>query len=785
MKRTLPPYGHTVQPFGYEPTDVEIWQPQAESSRPLDLARLLSIFRRWLWLFVLVMVVALSLGAYLTFSRIPTYTATGSIVVDLRKQNLINNNINQVLSDLPEDPSVVDTEVEMLRSYALAQKVVNALGLQDDPDFQPDTTPPSWLEIAQNWTFGALRSLLQPADDTPPDPALEREVARQTVVQNVWTGLSVTRSGTTNLIYVSYDLYDPVKAAKIANAFMNEFLDMGLDLKFGATRRVSTWLSNRLSGLRNEVQKAEAAVAQYRAQHDLLSTQGATLTEQEVSGLDQQLALARAEQAEADARLSTARAQLAHGSTGEDVTATLDSPVIQGIRAQITTVSQSLAELENRYGPKYPDLVKAKQQRADLERQLHAEIKRILSNLESQATVAHHRTDSISKSLDGLRTQLANNNDASVHLNELERNAESAKTLYEAFLERYKQTSTLEGMADADERIVSSAAVPIVPSAPKPLLNMVLALALGILGGLGAVLLAEALSTSVLTAEDIERDVQRPCLASIPRLGARWRHPLRRRSPSRALRLIEQAPASAFAEGLRALRNALRFSRTTDAAQVVAISSPLPREGKTTVAICLAAIAARSGARAVVVDCDLRRRGLSKAVARRSQRGLIDVLQGRATIEEALVHDRVHGVYYLPITRSAKAALDILTSQAMDNLMIGLRDRFDFVVLDTPPVLPVADATVVSTKADVTVLMARWRKTPHGALKAAVKIMYSAGVPIAGVALNGVNQRQQAKFGYGDPGFYFNHYKAYYGLTDPIRARLGYDKGGEAPSAEI
>lgn len=785
MKRALPPFGQSVQPYGYDSPEVEIWQPQ-EESRPLDLARLLSVFRRWLWLFTLVLFVALAVGAYLTFSRVPTFTATGSMVVDLRKQNLINNNINQVLSDLPEDPSVVDTEVEMLRSYALAQKVVDALGLEDDPDFQPDTTPPSWFDVAKDWMTNGLQALFQPAqDNTPPDPARAREVARQTVVQNVWSGLSVTRSGTTNLIYVSYDLYDPVKAAKIANAFMNEFLDMGLDLKFGATKRVSSWLNQRLSGLRQEVQVAEAAVAQYRAQHNLLSSQGTTLTEQEVSGLDQQLALARAEQAEADARLATARAQLAGGSTGEDVTATLDSPVIQGIRGQITTVSQNLAQLETRYGPKYPDLVKAKKQLADLQQQLHAEIKRILSNLQSQATVAHQRTDSITSSLDRLRTKLAANNEASVHLNELERNADSARTLYEAFLERYKQTSTLEGMGDADERIVSPAAVPIVPSAPKPLLNMALATALGILGGLAAVLLAEALSTNVLTAEDIERDVQLPCLASIPRLGARWRHPLRRRSPSRALRLIERAPASAFAEGLRALRNALRFSRTSDAAQVVAISSPLPREGKTTVAICLAAIAARSGARAVVVDCDLRRRGLSKTVARRSQRGLIEVLQGRATIDEALVHDRVHGVYYLPITRSAKAALDILTSQGMDDLMIGLRDRFDFVVLDTPPILPVADATVISNRADATVLMARWRKTPHGALKAAVKIMYSAGIPLAGVALNGVNLRQQAKFGYGDPGFYFNHYKAYYGLTDPVRARLGYDKGGESPSPEI
>jgi exopolysaccharide transport family protein len=785
MKRTLPPYGHTVQPYGYEPSDIEAWQPQ-EESRPLDLGRLLSIFRRWLWLFLLVVVVALCIGAYLTFSRIPTYTATGSIVVDLRKQNVINDNVTQVLSGLPEDPSVVDTEVEMLRSYALAEKVVNGLGLEDDPDFQPDTSPPSWIEIAKNWTVNSLRSLFLPAyGDAQPDPALVRETKRQKVVQNVWSGLSVTRSGTTNLIYVSYDLYDPVKAAKIANAFMNEFLNMGLDVKFGATRRVNVWLSDRLTGLRKQVQQAEAAVAQYRAKNDLLSAQGATLTEQEISGLDQQLALARAEQAEAEARLSTARAQLAHGSTGEDVTATLDSPVIQGIRAQMTAVNQNLAQLESRYGPKYPDLIKAKKQLADLQGQLHAEIKRILSNLESQAAVASRRTESISKSLDRLRGTLANNNEASVHLNELMRNAESAKTLYEAFLERYKQTSTLEGMADADERIVSPASVPVVPSAPRTTLNMALALALGILGGMGAILLAEALSTSVLTAEDIERDVQLPCLASIPRLGARWRHPLRRRSPARALRFIERNPASAFAEGLRALRNALRFSRTSDAAQVVAISSPLPREGKTTVAICLAAIAARSGARSVVVDCDLRRRGLSKTVARRARRGIVEVLQGRATIEEALVHDRAHGVYYLPITRSTKAALDILTSQAMDNLIVGLRDRFDFVVLDTPPVLPVADATVVSTKADTAVLMARWRKTPHGALKAAVKILYTAGIPIAGVALNSVNLRQQAKFGYGDPGFYFNHYKSYYGLAEPIRARLGYDKGRGAPKPEI
>ncbi len=245
---------------------------------------------------------------------------------------------------------------------------------------------------------------------------------------------------------------------------------------------------------RAEVIEGETAVEQYRSANGLMSASGATLTEQEISGYNTQLATVRAQQAEDEARLSTARAQLADGSTGDDVGEALQSTVVQQLRTRRAEVSGRVADLTSRYGARHPDRQRAEGELADIDAQIQAEIVRIVSNLEARVQVARQRTASMQASLGGARRTLALNNSAGVRLNELERNAEASRTLYQALLDRYKQTTSQAGLATSDARIVSRATVPVDPTSPDIGVNLMLGLILALGAGAAGVALAEYLS---------------------------------------------------------------------------------------------------------------------------------------------------------------------------------------------------------------------------------------------------------------------------------------------------
>ena len=196
--------------------------------------------------------------------------------------------------------------------------------------------------------------------------------------------------------------------------------------------------------------------------------------------------------------------------------------------------------------------------------------------------------------------------------------------------------------------------------------------------------------------------------------------------------------------------------------KVVAITSALPGEGKTTTSVCLARSAAQQGHSVILIDCDLRRRSVNRMFGAEPTKGLIEVLAGEATLDEAMTIDSVTGVRLLPLAKSSMTPKDVFGSAAMDRLLDQLRQSYDLIILDTAPVLPVADTRVLAPKADVVVFLARWRKTPQHAIEAAFRLLSGTGAHLAGVALTQVDMKLQSKYGYGDPGYYYAEYKKYY-----------------------
>jgi polysaccharide biosynthesis transport protein len=718
-------------------------------SDPLNVQKWIAVFRRRLKIFLAIFALVIAATLLFTAAQRPVYTATSSVAMNVNPQQIAPTTEKEVTRQqipLDRDASLVDTQVEVLRSSRLAQWVIARLGLAEDPE------------------FAATRGLL---NRLRPDRMASAPGAPQVpekVLRNVQEKLHVQRVGSTYVIQIGFDSEDPAKAARIANAFADGYLLDQKQTKVSANREVSGWLATRINQLRAQVQTAEAAVAQYRIANNLMTAEGENLTDLEISNYNQQAALARAAAAEAEGRLRAARQQLSRGSSGEALGEALGSAVIQTLRSQRATVSAKLANMQERYGPRHPELIRTQQEVNDLDTQIQSEITRILSSLETNAVAARSRLASIEGSVNNARGALASNNRAGIQLAELERNAAAARALYESFLARYKEVSSQEGIAAADANIVAYATTPTEPSAPDVLTNLLIGLLLATALGLAGVMLAELVDSTLSSPEDVQRRLLMPYLGGVPLLESVMKNG---GSPTAH---VAAYPLSAFSEAVRALGATIRYSQPT-APKVVLLSSALPNEGKTVTSICLARSMALQGHRVIYLDCDLRRAAGTAAVGVRPSAGLLEVLDGRVELSRVLMKDAETGVDFLPLKASANAR-DVFGTEAMDRLLDRLRSEYELIVLDTAPVLAVSETRVLARKADAVVLLAAWRQTPQKAIEHALEMLESVGAQVTGVALSMVDLRVQMRTGYGDPAMYYKRYEGYYTTAPEPRPAL-------------
>jgi succinoglycan biosynthesis transport protein ExoP len=716
-----------------------------------DLDRLIAAFRRRIRVSAAVAFVILAAVIVVTFMQTPRYAGSAEVMIDTRKHDVAN--IQDVLSGLTADSSVVDTEVQVLKSRSLAERVVEALKLDNDPEFNGQLRPAGLLA-----SLKGLFSQFAPSSDDSAAANLRHVKAHEAVVDAVLKRLSVRRSGLTYVIDIGFESASPAKAADIANTFADKYLTQQLQDKYDATAAANQWLNERLSELEPQVQSAAAAVEQYKASHGLLASVGSSLTEQEISNINTELDQARADAAEKAARVKTAETDAQGGSNGADLSGPLSSQTMMQLRSQQAQASSKVADLQTKYGPKHPDVQRAQRELEDISAQINQEVQRQVSNLKTEDQVAEQRVASLQSSLSGAKGTLVGNNAASVELAELQRKADAASALYDSLLNREKQTATDQGNEQSDSRIVSRAKIPIAPNYPNKPLNLAVGLLLGLAGGVAAAFLLEALDNGLATSEDVERYLNLPNLGAVPQLQTTIDGKATTLPPGD---YVIEKPLSAFAEAFRNLRASILLSKVDTPVKVVALTSALPGEGKTTTTFCLGRSMAMSGSKVLVMDCDLRRRGINRLLGVEPQIGLIEVLQG-ADLEKALILDAPSGAWFLPLAQSQHNPKDLFGSAAMDRLIDRLRARFDLVLIDTSPLLPVSDARILAQKADAIVYLARWRKTPRKAVKAAIALLTSVHADIIGVALTQVDVREQAKHGYGDAGYYYRSYRKYY-----------------------
>jgi len=731
----------------------------------LSLSDVRSIFgvllRRWK-LIVVVPLIAV-LAAYGALKLIPPlYKSTAEIlVVDPKRPT--NAADDRRLSTLDVDTAAMESEVAVLSSKAVALRVAKQLTLDKDPEFQRTSRlaavfarlglprAAAWLEDGQE-TVGD-------AEQVSPELDLAAEELRR-------HRLNVERVQFSYVLAVSVTSEDPGKAQRLTAAVAKAYLDDQLEARYEATQRATSWLAGRLDDLRGRVIETETRIEKLKAESGLSDTGSAgSVSQQQTSDLNNQLVLARADVAQRRASYDQARHIVAGSGNIQTIPEVIASPVIGQLRAQRAETSRKAADLTSRFGERYPEVIDIRSQLADLDKTIGAEVSRILDNLKNAYEAALQRERSLEGSLENLTDQRGNS-PALIKLRELQRVDDANRKLYENFLQISNEIEQRSTLNDTGARIITPAMRPNEPSYPRRTLVFALAVALGILLGVALAFLVEYLDGGFKTRAQVEQTLGCPVLGMIPLI--RTLGP-RRRTTRDLLARMRAAPLSALSEAIRSARVGLLLSDVDKPPKLVLVTSAIPDEGKSTAAVLFAASAAASGQRSLLIDCDLRRKSASRTFERSSQPGLVEVLAGDIDIADGIYHDEATGLDVIAAGSGAINPGDLLNSQRMRDVLTQLREHYDFIVLDSSPILPVIDAAVLATMVDKIVLVVQWSRTPRMSAIEAMKGLSADTRRIAGVLMNKVDLKKLRAHGYGYG--YGYHYGRYYGALSKYYRR--------------
>ncbi|MES2987774.1 MAG: polysaccharide biosynthesis tyrosine autokinase [Pseudomonadota bacterium] len=716
----------------------------------IDLSGLmLFLKRRWKLIIGTATLIAV-IAALALMQMTPRYTATASVAVQNQKQQVVN--IQDVMSGMTPDAATMETQAAILRSDLLAVKLVEQLRLNQKPEFNPELA-----EAAKKF------SLFDPGSwwGTPakkPDAAKRTpEQLHAAILGKAMNSISVAAVPRSFLLTITATSEDPKTAADMASKLADIYITDGIDAKYEATRRASEYLTKRVAELRGQAVATDQAAEVYRSRAGLIgSDTGSTIAGQQMSELNSQLVAARAERAAKEAQLNQIRSLSAGGGDGgiEASGAILNSALIQRLREQESEVVRKLAELQATYGERHPRIINANAELRDLRSKIGEEVRRVAASTANDVQIARARESTLASSLGRLEGTVSSGGQASVRLRELTRESDATKSVYEVFLNRLKETNQQVELQTADARIVTEAQIPSGASFPKFGMSMAAAMALGLLVGLALAAILERLDNTIRSAELVERMGGGAALSFIPVSKGAFRRPED---------VVIDRPDAMVPEALRTLRSALTLSDVDNPPKVIMLSSSVPGEGKTFTSLGLARVSAQSGARTILVDADMRHPRVHKALGCKNEHGLVQVLSGQISLDEALYLDEATGLYVLTAGHGAANPPDMLRSEHMAQLVAQLRARYDFVVFDCPPFAPLTDSQVISRLVDKMLLVVRWGSTPVPVVQNTIKQIQRVGAPLVGSVLSQVDFTRHAKYGYGDYGYHYSKYKGYYG----------------------
>jgi succinoglycan biosynthesis transport protein ExoP len=761
-------------------THVDHGRDEASGSMSALIDQVTGLARRQYRVFLIVPAVALAIGLLYLLVTPAQYTATTTLLIDSTTLRVLQSQL-QPQGDVPLDTLQVGSQVEILASRKLALAVVKDLHLADDPEFSGTS---SWNPFA-SLASGSLE---------------ERE---QRALDEFLAHRSIARAEKTYALNISFTSKSAATAAKVANAIAEAYIDDQLGAKYQTVTRAGAWLQDRINELKSKAAAADRAVLDFKEKNNIVdlggagtsSTAGAStfsrlIGEQQLYELNSQLATARGATSEAKARLDrieqVQKLDVSEGAVAD----TLKNDVITRLRNQYIDLSAREANISGRYGADHAAAANLRDQMEEVRRNIRSELGRIAGSYRSDYEIARTRQESMERSLAALVSEGQLTNRDRLGLAELESSAKVYHTLFDNFLQRYMEAIQQQSFPITDARVISPAVASTKKSKPVTSLVLAISLSLGLMASVGIAVLREAVDGVFRTARQVEQELGARCLSVIP-LASASASPVLPRSgvgmaadpgdlaalppPQGALapatteeqryafsdslkRRAVDDPISVFTEAFRAIKVSAWLQASVRETRVIGITSTLPSEGKSTVAANLATLMADSGRRVVLIDADLRNPTLARSLTPRPQAGWLEVMSGKLDLAQATGREPTTGLALLPLllTEAPVHSDEVLASQGFRDLLERLRQSYDYIIVDLPPLAPVVDVRAIVPAIDSFVFVVEWGATSVKTVRRHLLAETELHDRLLGIVLNKANLRLLERF--EQPGIYQNGY---------------------------
>jgi polysaccharide biosynthesis transport protein len=768
-------YQHSGLPANSDATPAMeyILSPEPEEPRSRDPWKML--VKHWR-LITLVFLIVFSIGALITFRTTPRYTA--STILRIEPPNTPVIGVGEVLSGGEE---YFQTQVALLRSRALAARVVTDMRLEQNPSF---TVPPPPLEQLSYWLKASIEPVLghifdflkvdpEQNNDSPLTGGSEPGV-RSSSISRYLQLLSVEPIPRTRLVKVSFSTIEPGLSEELANIHATTFLRANLETRFELSKEAREFLEKKLAELRVKVEQSEEALNHFRKANGVLSLEGSeNIIVDRMIDLNRRLTEARARRIELESLSRTVK-----DKNYTNLSQVIDNSLIVQLRGSLEGLEAERARSATLYKSDHPRLQELDKQVSQAQQRLTLEIRKVVRAIESDYAAAQAREAALQADADRQQQAALDLKQLSVQHTLLQGEFEANRTIFANVLARLNEASVSTNSPMTNMQITESAERPRDPSSPQANRALIMASVIGLVFGVGLAFVLEHLNSALRTPEEVWRAVAVPTLGAIPH----WRSlrgreyaydglpegsPLRflshanlkEEQPFSQTLVASQHPFSLIAESYRIIRSGLLVAQRDQPLQVVLLTSARPSEGKTSVTLNLAITLAQSGRQVVVVDADLRAGNCHSLLGLSNRYGLVHLLNDDLPLDAVLQRTAVDGLYLIPRGTVPPDPACLLGSDRMHAMLQSLRNRFDLVLIDTPPAIAVSDAVDLSGQCDGVLLVLRAQRTPTDAVQRVAKRLQAGGARLIGTVLVGADMR------YPEYAEYRHYYKSYYSAT--------------------
>lgn len=697
------------------------------------LLQYLPILRKHRWTILATVAITVVLAIIVSLRTRPEYDALGRIAINRENADALGfkNGADALTDDDIDYQLTLDTQTRILESDAITLATAKALHLDKDPAFMPAKEK-------------AADVLAAPAADPRQEAAL---------IGFIHGGLQITQVPKTRILEIRFTNSDPQLAAHVVNTLVNVYIEQNFKTRFESAMQTSDWLSKQLSDLQLKVEASQEKLVRYQREHGILGIdEKQNIVTQKLDELNRELT-----EAEADRIQKEARYRLIANGNAELLSNLDSSSLLAKLHAQEVDLKTQIAQAEVHLGPAHPHILELNNQLKQVQKASQAEVDKLAGRIKGEYLTAAQRESMLRAAMEQQKQQANTLNESAIEYTLLRRDVDSNRQLYEGLLQRLKEASVSAGLRSSNIRIVDPARVPLSPARPDRRRNVMLALAMGLVGGVVLAFVLESLDNTVRTPEQAQQLCDIPSLGIIP--GESPGSAIRRLTPKARTALpsreegnkskedgteIELAsqkrPRSDIAESYRALRTSILLSSSGAPPRVILVTSALPQEGKTTTSINTAIVLSQKGARVLLVDADMRRPSVHRVFGINSKVGLSTLLAGSSSFEESiLTSSEVPNLTLLPAGPLPPQPAELLHSDAMKRLLAQFREQYDHIVIDSPPALSVTDAVLLSVQADTVVLVIRAASTRKAALRRACDLLEQVNAHVMGFVMNGVD----------------------------------------------